>query len=630
MAYSAEEKAAAQGAQDWLNAGNQWMVDIMGWDWFFQTNPQFAPYRDAVMNRSAVLSEPAAPPPTQTQTQTPSNADPNVGKVYERIQDIPEGYDWTPTAGIGKPLTSKEDIMAQLEAAARGESTDYQKQFTYQVTGKKPEGVLTQQAPGLYTFVKDGKEYVYSPKDFVKYGAVGQENVQSTGPNGESLDLGRSLTVNPLLKSKDLLDKATKTNIDPKQYQVDFSKSGVTDPYQGYVWRKQDYVDTISSLTGGKPTDYNYNPNDIIGKGAIGFYPDQYGSYQGQDENGNYIYRQGRSTTTFDPRTGAGRTYTPGDSGFGDLLPILGIIGLAFGAPFLGELGAAAAAGDVAAGEVIGATLAEAGFGELTAAELASLGYDASWAETLGALPGFEEGFSGMQGLDGYEPPTGWETADTTPIQTPDIPDTTPPNLEGGDLGNNPPNLEGGDLGNTPPNLEGGDLGQTEAQWQDQFYRDIGIDPSSLSDLPPATMEEINQILQSGPNVNLQDLNRARQAVNLAKATMGGGTKIPTKPPIGTGTGTGTGTIPGLPTGTGTAGGAAAGTSGLDLGSLIALLGAAGGSEAATPPQLVDIGSQLDLESPLQTNPFARSQTQSKMAEGGSIDDLLELLQQRG
>lgn len=71
------------------------------------------------------------------------------------------------------------------------------------------------------------------------------------------------------------------------------------------------------------------------------------------------------------------------------------------------------------------------------------------------------------------------------------------------------------------------------------------------------------------------------------------------------------------------------GSSGLDLGALLALLGA---SDQQKPPSipLVDIGEQLDLEAPLQTNPFAKKQTQSKMAEGGSIDDLLALLQQRG
>jgi F0F1-type ATP synthase epsilon subunit len=44
------------------------------------------------------------------------------------------------------------------------------------------------------------------------------------------------------------------------------------------------------------------------------------------------------------------------------------------------------------------------------------------------------------------------------------------------------------------------------------------------------------------------------------------------------------------------------------------------------PPPVVDIGNQLDLGSPLQTNPFAKQKTATKMARGGSIDDLLAIL----
>ena len=52
--------------------------------------------------------------------------------------------------------------------------------------------------------------------------------------------------------------------------------------------------------------------------------------------------------------------------------------------------------------------------------------------------------------------------------------------------------------------------------------------------------------------------------------------------------------------------------------------------QAATPPPTVDIGPQFDLEQPLETNPFYRATTNqastTKMAAGGSIDDLLALL----
>ena len=130
--------------------------------------------------------------------------------------------------------------------------------------------------------VKDGKEYVYSPKEFVNYGSQGTPE-QASGPQG------RPFVVNPLLKSEDLLSKATKTNIDPKQFQGDLSTSGIKDPYQGYVWSKQDFVNNLYSQTGGRPTAYNYNPDDIFSQGVRTFYPDQYGSFQGKDENGNYI-----------------------------------------------------------------------------------------------------------------------------------------------------------------------------------------------------------------------------------------------------------------------------------------------------------------------------------------------------
>jgi F0F1-type ATP synthase membrane subunit b/b' len=73
----------------------------------------------------------------------------------------------------------------------------------------------------------------------------------------------------------------------------------------------------------------------------------------------------------------------------------------------------------------------------------------------------------------------------------------------------------------------------------------------------------------------------------------------------------------------------AAQTGGLDMAALMALLASMGGNvnqQAPTPPPTVDIGEQLDLGAPLETNPFAKPQTQTKMAQGGSIDDLLALL----
>lgn len=112
------------------------------------------------------------------------------------------------------------------------------------------------------------------------------------------------------------------------------------------------------------------------------------------------------------------------------------------------------------------------------------------------------------------------------------------------------------------------------------------------------------------------------------KTTTGGttGGKTTTGGTTGGGTAPKTPTIPATPTTPSTTTG-----NQLDLQSLLALLGAAGGTgQGATPPPTVDIGTQFDIDSPLETNPFAKQQTHSKMATGGSIDDLLALLQQRG
>ena len=73
----------------------------------------------------------------------------------------------------------------------------------------------------------------------------------------------------------------------------------------------------------------------------------------------------------------------------------------------------------------------------------------------------------------------------------------------------------------------------------------------------------------------------------------------------------------------------AAKSGGLDITALMALLASMNGNTnqlPATPPTTVDIGQQLNLGAPLETNPFAKQQTQTKMAQGGSINDLLALL----
>ena len=73
-------------------------------------------------------------------------------------------------------------------------------------------------------------------------------------------------------------------------------------------------------------------------------------------------------------------------------------------------------------------------------------------------------------------------------------------------------------------------------------------------------------------------------------------------------------------------------SSGLDLAGLLALMGGSG--QQAQPAQLAgaDLSDMVDIEdllaNPLQTDPRKLAR-QSKMAEGGSIDDLLELLNKR-
>ena len=80
-------------------------------------------------------------------------------------------------------------------------------------------------------------------------------------------------------------------------------------------------------------------------------------------------------------------------------------------------------------------------------------------------------------------------------------------------------NLEGGDLGELPPNLEGGDLGQTEAQAQDDFYKSIGIDPTTMKDAPPETTARINEIIsgaayKADPGIVSKIANYFKKTVN--------------------------------------------------------------------------------------------------------------------
>jgi hypothetical protein len=71
-------------------------------------------------------------------------------------------------------------------------------------------------------------------------------------------------------------------------------------------------------------------------------------------------------------------------------------------------------------------------------------------------------------------------------------------------------------------------------------------------------------------------------------------------------------------------------SSGFDLGSLLALMG--GEQKPAKKPEEVDKDPfvAFDFNRPFQVNPFAQNPPTPRMAGGGSIDELLELIQYRG
>jgi hypothetical protein len=204
--------------------------------------------------------------------------------------------------------------------------------------------------------------------------------------------------------------------------------------------------------------------------------------------------------------------------------------GAALGANALGGALGAAGAG---AAETAATVLPEAGFGEISAADLANLGYDSSWANSLGAtglepvvpdgvtvnpvtppstitpteLPPVEAATPTPEPIPATEvsptPEAVPETVTTTPSTPTELPSVSTPNV---------PSVPA----ETPPNLEGGDLGMTETQAQEQFYKDIGIDPTTLKDLPPATTAEINQIINGSNGITASDISKIKNIVSTA------------------------------------------------------------------------------------------------------------------
>jgi hypothetical protein len=83
--------------------------------------------------------------------------------------------------------------------------------------------------------------------------------------------------------------------------------------------------------------------------------------------------------------------------------------------------------------------------------------------------------------------------------------------------------LQDMDQGITPEvNLEGGDLGMTEAEAQDQYYRDIGLDPSTVVDTPavPTTGDTPAVPSQTTPSMTPQQIS---QLLKIGAGLFGGG-----------------------------------------------------------------------------------------------------------
>lgn len=149
---------------------------------------------------------------------------------------------------------------------------------------------------------------------------------------------------------------------------------------------------------------------------------------------------------------------------------------------------------------------------------------------------------------------------------------------------------------------------------QDDFYKQIGIDPGTLTDQAPLTQKEIDSIING-------EAYQPEQA---------GGSQT-----AGTGTGASTGT-----TGAGTTsistGGQKAAVQGLDMASLIAALGLGGVQSQAQAPQPIPVVGEsagFDFSQPLDTSLFGhaaqqkKSQNQTgttKISTGGYLDDLLD------
>lgn len=183
------------------------------------------------------------------------------------------------------------------------------------------------------------------------------------------------------------------------------------------------------------------------------------------------------------------------------------------------------------------------------------------------------------------------------------------------------------DVINDLPNLEGGDLGMTEEEWQNQFYEQIGIDPATLSDMPPMEQSEIDAILNQGPNVSPAQINRAKALVAAAKQPK------PTPTPTPTPTTPPKPTTPPAQAPAQTAG-QPAGLNGSNLLSLLALSDQPAQQQQIQPTPLADIKYYYDFNDDIGSNIFGGDMVPQKpqnigtqpamfsFFDGGEVDDL--------
>lgn len=219
--------------------------------------------------------------------------------AYKNRADVPEGAQ---VIGVTRPAKTLTEAYARAEAARRGEPDPL---ATFKVVSlPHAEGELYTKADGIYGFMKDGKEYYYTPKEFGAYGVL------STSSDSK---YGRNLLVNRNLQNKDVLSAGKATKLDPdtmKMVVPDEYFGNLKNPYDGYVWAANDYIKAVNPDYTKAYNDGSYENN--LNKNISAFKPDFYGEFLGYNKNGDYVYKKGNQTTIWDPTgTRQTTTYTP-------------------------------------------------------------------------------------------------------------------------------------------------------------------------------------------------------------------------------------------------------------------------------------------------------------------------------